>query len=101
VFDLKAVEETCDSQEITLVIHPAVRQAVEGYAESLYIGLRCFLAGDSDGLYFLPLQNGGYERLVFSKRISSGGHTLLRVNPAATESLVRIKASISDVHQKA
>jgi hypothetical protein len=64
-------------------------------------GYAAFSQATPTGSIFSPLGNGGYERLVFSKRISSGGHILLRVDPAATESLVRIKASISDVHQKA
>ena len=90
------VEEVCDSKRTTLVVHPAIRQAVKGYEESFYIGLRCFLKGESDGLYFLPLRCGGYVRLVFSKRVSSGGHNLLRIDPLTSEGLGRIKASLSD-----
>src|SRR5919112_980121 len=73
VLSFESVEEVCESKSITLVIHPAVRRAVRGYEESFYIGLRCFLKGETDGLYFLPLENGGYERLRFSRRRSSGG----------------------------
>ncbi len=89
------VEEVCESKRTTLVVHPAIRRAVKGYEESFYVGLRCFLAGETDGLYFLPLRSGGYVRLVFSKRVSSGGHNLLRIDPLTKEGLARIKASLS------
>ncbi len=91
-----AVEEVCESKRTTLVVHPAIRRAVKGYEESLYVGLRCFLAGETDGLYFLPLRRGGYVRLVFSRRASSEGHNLLRIDPLTSEGLGRIKASFSD-----
>ncbi len=91
-----AVEDVCESRQTTLVIHPAIRRAIKGYEESFYIGLRCFLAGETDGLYFLPLRRGGYVRLVFSKRVSSGGHNLLRIDPLTSEGLGRIKASFAD-----
>ena len=90
------VEDVCESKRTTLVVHPAIRRALKGYEESFYVGLRCFLAGESDGLYFLPLRSGGYVRLVFSRRISSGGHNLLRIDPLTSEGLGRIKASLSD-----
>jgi hypothetical protein len=96
VLSFDVVEEVCDSKRTTLVVHPAIRRAVKGYEESFYVGLRCFLAGETDGLYFLPLRGGGYVRLVFSKRISSGGHNLLRIDPLTSEGLGRIKASLSD-----
>ena len=89
-----AVEEVCESRQTTLVIHPAIRRAVKGYEESFYVGLRCFLAGDSDGLYFLPLQGAGYVRLIFSKRVSPGGHNLIRIDALTKEGLARIKASL-------
>ena len=89
-----AVEEVCESRQTTLVIHPAIRQAIKGYEESFYIGLRCFLAGESDGLYFLPLQGVGYVRLIFSKRVSSAGHNILRIDPLTKEGLARIKSSL-------
>jgi hypothetical protein len=101
VLSFETVENICESKNITLVVHPAIRRAVTGYEESFYIGLRCFLKGESDGLYFLPLQSGGYERLVFSKRVSPGGYNLLRINPLATGGLTRIKASLSDLSQRA
>ena len=90
------VEDVCESKRTTLVVHPAIRRAVKGYEESFYVGLRCFLAGETDGLYFLPLRSGGYVRLVFSRRISSGGHNLLRIDPLTSEGLGRIKASLSE-----
>jgi hypothetical protein len=96
VLSFDVVEEVCDSKRTTLVVHPAIRRAVKGYEESFYVGLRCFLAGETDGLYFLPLRGGGYVRLVFSKRVSSGGHNLLRIDPLTSEGLGRIKASLSD-----
>ncbi len=94
VLSFESVEEVCESKNITLVIHPAIRWAVTGYEESFYIGLRCFLKGESDGIFFLPLHDGGYVRLTFSQRHSSGGHPLLRVDPLTSEGLDRIKATI-------
>ncbi len=91
-----AVEEVCESKRTTLVVHPAIRRAIKGYEESFYVGLRCFLAGETDGLYFLPLRSGGYVRLVFSKRVSSEGHNLLRTDPLTSEGLGRVKASLSN-----
>ncbi len=89
-----AVEEVCESRQTTLVIHPAIRRAIKGYEESFYVGLRCFLAGESDGLYFLPLQGAAYVRLIFSKRVSSRGYNILRIDPLTKEGLARIKASL-------
>ena len=94
MLSFESVEEVCESKSITLVVHPAIRRAVRGYEESFYIGLRCFLKGESDGLYFLPLQGTGYVRLIFSKRVSSGGHSLLRIDTLTKEGLARIKASL-------
>jgi len=96
VLSFETVQEVCESQKITLVIHPTIRKAVKGYEESFYIGLRCFLKSESDGVYFLPLQNGGYERLVFTKRVSAGGHRLLRIDPVSTCGLARIKTSFGE-----
>ena len=94
MLSFESVEEVCESKSITLVVHPAIRRAVRGYEESFYIGLRCFLKGESDGIFFLPLQNGGYVRLTFSQRHSSGGLPILRVDPLTSEGLDRIKAAI-------
>jgi len=92
VLSFESVEEVCASKSITLVVHPAIRRAIRGYEESFYIGLRCFLKGESDGIFFLPLHDGGYVRLAFSQRHSSGGHPILRVDPLTSEGLERIKA---------
>jgi hypothetical protein len=94
VLSFETVEEVCESKSITLVVHPAIRRAVRGYEESFYIGLRCFLKGEADGIFFLPLQDGGYVRLTFSQRHSTGGHPILRVDPLTVEGLDRIKAAI-------
>jgi hypothetical protein len=94
VLSFESVEEVCESKSITLVVHPAIRRAVKGYEESFYIGLRCFLKGETDGIFFLPLQDGGYVRLSFSQRYSSGGHPILRVDPLSSEGLDRIKVAI-------
>jgi hypothetical protein len=93
VLSFESVEEVCESKRITLVVHPAIRRAVKGYEESFYIGLRCFLRGESDGLYFLPLQDGSHVRLMFSQRRSSGGHPILRVDPLSADGLQRIKSA--------
>jgi hypothetical protein len=94
VLSFESVEEVCASKSITLVVHPAIRRAVSGYEESFYIGLRCFLKGETDGIFFLPLQDGGYIRLVFSQRHSAGGHPILRVDPLSSEGLQRIKSTL-------
>jgi hypothetical protein len=94
VLSFESVEEVCESKSITLVVHPAIRRALKGYEESFYIGLRCFLKGDSDGIFFLPLQDGGYVRLVFSLRYSSGQHPILRVDPITAEGLHQIRVAI-------
>jgi hypothetical protein len=94
VLSFEAVEEVCESKPTTLVIHPAIRRAIRGYEESFYVGLRCYLAGESDGMYLLPLNGGGYVRLIFSKRVSFGGHNLLRIDPLTKEGLARIKTSL-------
>ena len=95
MLSFESVEEVCESKSITLVVHPAIRRAVRGYEESFYIGLRCFLKGETDGIYFLPLHDGGYVRLAFSQRHSAGGHLILRVDPLSSEGLQRIKLAVN------
>ena len=70
-----AVEEVCESKRMALVVHPAIRQAIKGYEESFYVGLRCFLAGETDGLYFLPLRSGGTCALFFRNASRQEGTT--------------------------
>ena len=94
MLSFESVEEVCESKSITLVVHPAIRRAMKGYEDSFYIGLRCFLKGETDGIFFLPLQDGGYVRLFFSQRYSSRGHPILRVDPLSSEGLDRIKVAI-------
>jgi hypothetical protein len=93
VLTFDAVEEICDSRQTTLVVHPIVRQAIRGYEESFYVGLRAFLSGEND-LFFLPLSNGEFVRLIFSNRVSSGGHRLVRVEPLHVDAMMRIRASL-------
>jgi hypothetical protein len=93
VLSFDAVEEICESKHTTLVIHPVIRKALRGYEESFYLGLRCFLSGETH-VYFLPLQDGGYVRLAFSMRTSQGGHSLLRIDPLAKDGLSRIRRSL-------
>ena len=93
MLSFKAVEEVCESKSITLVVHPAIRRALKGYEESFSIGLRCFLKGDSDGIFFLPLQDGSYVRLTFSQRYSSAQHPILRVDPLTSDGLHQIKVA--------
>jgi hypothetical protein len=88
---LSTIEEGCERKELTLVVHPAIRRAMHGYEDSFYIGVRCFLDGEGDGVFFLPLERGGYVRLAFSKRRSAGGYDLLRLDPLRPEDLARIK----------
>ena len=94
MLNLATIEEVCDRKGITLVVHPAIREAVERYEESFYIGACCFLRGETNGLYFLPLESGAYVRLRFSKRRSSGGHPILRVDPLTSEGLDEIKRTV-------
>jgi hypothetical protein len=94
VVSFNAVEDVCERRGTTLVIHPAVRRALTGYEESLYVGLRCFLAAEGDGVYFLPLRSGGYVRLVFSRRMSPGGYKIVRIDPATPDGLLRIQDSL-------
>ena len=96
----EAVEEVCERARTTLVIHPSIRRAVKGYEESFYIGLRCFLRGESDGLYYLPLRSGGYVRLLFSKRLSPGGYAIVRVDPLSRESLQRVRRDLGDADRQ-
>lgn len=93
---ITGIEEVCEAKGITLVMHPAVRQAVQPYEESFYIGACCFLSNEADGVYFLPLGARGYIRLVFTKRRSPRGYPILRVEAAAADGLTRIKAAIAD-----
>jgi hypothetical protein len=96
VVTLSGLEEVCESKGITLVMHPAVRRAVKGFEESFYVGACCFLRGETDGLYFLPLVSGGYVRMLFSKRFSAAGHPILRVDAVAADGLKRIKAAVAE-----
>ena len=91
---IAGIEEVCDAKGITLVMHPLVRRAVKAYEESFYIGACCFLRNETDGIFFLPLRNRGYVRLVFTKRRSAHGHSILRTEPAAADGLARIKAAV-------
>jgi hypothetical protein len=90
------VEDICQKKQTTLVIHPLIRKAIRGYEESFYVGLRCFLRGDSDGVFFLPLPISGYERLIFSKRSSAFGFNILRVEPLDVDGLARVRTSFGE-----
>jgi hypothetical protein len=92
--DLLAVEEVCKGRDITLVIHPAIRQALVGYEEEFSIPAAGFLRGEGKATYFLPLQGGDDVKLVFSLRYSAGEHLILRVDTARSEGLVRIKQAV-------
>ncbi len=88
------VEEVCEEREITLVVHPIIRQALTGYEEAFSIPAAAFLQGDGRATYFLPLQGGGDVKLVFSLRYSAGEHLILRVDPARADGLPRIKDAV-------
>ena len=89
---IAGVEKACEANGITLVMHPAVRRAVRAYEESFYIGACSFLRGESDGLYFLPMMRGGLVLLRFSRRVSTRGYPILRIDPVTPDGLARIKA---------
>ncbi len=92
--DLLAVEEVCKGRDITLVIHPAIRQALVGYEEEFSIPAAGFLRGEGRAAYFLPLQGGGDVKLVFSLHYSAGEHLILRVDPVRPDGLARIKEAV-------
>jgi hypothetical protein len=94
VLSLSSVENECEAKGITLVIHPAIRQAVRGFEETFSLGAACYLRGESDGLFFLPLDEG-YARLRFTKRWSAAGHPILRVDGASPEDLPKIQAAVA------
>ena len=85
------IEQLCQAKGITLVMHPAVRRAVKCYEESFYISVCSYLRRETDGLYCLLLDNGGYVRLLFSKRRSPGGHPILRIEPLSPGALDQIR----------
>ena len=93
--DLNTVEDVCQERDITLVVHPAIREAPLGFEEDFSIPAAAFLQGGGRAAYFLPLQGGGDVKLVFSLRYSAGEHLILRVDPARPEGLTRIKEAVS------
>ena len=93
---LSSLEEVCESKGISLVVHPVVRQAIRGDEESFYVGACCFLRGETDGIYFLPLVSGGYVRMQFTKRFSAGKHPILRIDPVAADGIARIRAALTE-----
>jgi hypothetical protein len=92
--DLLSVEEVCAKRDITLVIHPAIRKALIGYEEEFSCPAAAFLQGAGRAAYFLPLHGGGDVKLVFSLRYSAGEHLILRVDPARSDGLARIKEAV-------
>ena len=94
MLSLASIEEVCEAKRITLVMHPAIRRALKPYGESFYVGACCFLRGETNGLYFLPLDRGDYVRLRFSKWQSPGGHMILRIDPLTSEGLEQIKRAL-------
>src|SRR3712207_9021327 len=61
----------------TLFPYTTLFRSIRGYEESFYVGACCFLRGETDGIYFLPLVSGGYVRMQFTKRFSAGKHPIL------------------------
>jgi hypothetical protein len=92
--DLLSVEEVCAEREITLVIHPAIRKALISFEEEFSCPAAAFLQGAGRAAYFLPLQGGGDVKLEFSLRYSAGEHLILRVDPARSDGLARIKQAV-------
>lgn len=89
------IEETCEAQGITLVVHPVIRRALGGYEESFYIGAACFLRGESDGVFFLPLDQS-YVQLRFVKRRSAGGNPILRLDSPSPKAMAAIKRAVEE-----
>ena len=92
--DLNTVEWVCQERDITLVIHPAIREALVGYEEDFSIPAAAFLKGQGRAAYFLPLPGGGDVKLEFSLRYSAGRHLIRRVDTSRPEGLVRIKEAV-------
>ena len=92
--DQLMVEEVCEERDITLVIHPAIRNALTGFEEEFSIPAAAFLQGEGRAAFFLPLQGGGDVKLVFSLRYSAGEHLILRIDPARPDGLLRIKEAV-------
>ena len=88
------IEESCARRRMTLVLHPAIRQAIRGYEESLQVGLKAYLQDESEALFFLPVEGNGYVQLAFSTRRSPIGHLILRIDPLDPAELRRIKLSL-------
>jgi hypothetical protein len=95
VLTISDIEQTCESQGITLVVHPVIRRALGGYEESFYIGAACFLRGESDGKFFLPLDRS-YVQLRFVKRRSAGGHPILRLDTPSASAMAAIKRAVEE-----
>jgi hypothetical protein len=95
VLTISDIEQTCEAQGITLVLHPVIRQALRGYEESFYIGSACFLRGESDGAFFLPLDQS-YVQLRFSRRRSAGGHAILRLETTSASAMQTIKRAVEE-----
>ena len=92
--DLLTVEEVCQGRDITPVIHPAIRKALTGFEEEFSLPASAFLHGEGRAAFFLPLPGGGDVKLVFSLRYSAGEHLILRVDPARSDGLARIKDAV-------
>jgi hypothetical protein len=92
--DQLMVEEVCEERDITLVIHPAIRNALTGFEEEFSIPAAAFLQGEGRAAFFLPLQGEGDVKLVFSLRYSAGEHLILRIDPARPDGLPRIKEAV-------
>ena len=87
---LSMIEEGYERKEVTLVVHPVIRRAMHGYEDSFHIGVRCFLNGEGDGVFFLPLESGGYPGLQFANRCR--GFSIERIAfHAALPQLTRIR----------
>ena len=95
--DLLTVEEVCQGRDITLVIHPVIRKALTGYEEEFSISASAYLQGEGRAAFFLPLQRGGDVKLVFSLHYSAGEYLILRVEPARSDGLPRIKQAVRRV----
>lgn len=98
---LEALEELCDAVGVTTVMHPAIRRSVQAVERPFCVAVAGFLRGRGGGSFPLPLGEGGEATLVFSRRMSARGGSILRIDPVDPETLERIRGSLRDAARSA
>lgn len=86
---IEALEDLCDAVGVATVLHPALRRAVRAAEREFCDAAAGYLQGRAGDTFLLPLADGGQAALVFSRRLSSGGVGILRVDTAALDQVRR------------